>query len=118
MAPATILRVGRDTAPPRIHYVAPQYPASAAAARARGSVQIDLTVGRDGHVADAQVTAPLAPDFDRAALAAVRQWEFTPLTRDGVAVPFVYPVTVDFVPPDVGSTRQPRRPRRRPRRPR
>jgi TonB family protein len=96
--------VGRDTGPPRrIHYVEPRYPASAAASRARGAVQIDLTIGRDGRVADAQVTAPLAPEFDRAALAAARQWEFTPVVRDGRAVPFVYPVTVEFAPPETAS---------------
>jgi len=101
--PAAILRVGRDrdvATPRRILYVEPQYPAAGLATRAQGTVRLDLTIGRDGRVADAHVTSSSTPDFDRAALAAVLKWEFAPVTVDARPVTVIYPVTVEFAPPE------------------
>ena len=40
--------------------------------------------------------APLDPAFDQAALDAVRQWEYEPTLLNGVAVPVIMTVTVNF----------------------
>jgi TonB family protein len=84
--------VGDDVpAPRRIRYVEPVYPESAGGAE--GQVGIELTIGRDGRVADARVTRSVA-GLDQAALAAARQWEFVPSVVRGAAVPVIYPVSV------------------------
>jgi TonB family protein len=89
--------VGKDVpAPRRIRYVEPVYPESAGGAE--GQVGIELTIGRDGRVADARVTRSVA-GLDQAALAAARQWEFVPVVVRGTAVPVIYPVSVAFSAP-------------------
>jgi TonB family protein len=90
--PPRLLVVGKDVpAPRRIRYVEPVYPESAGGAE--GQVGIELTIGRDGRVADARVTSSVA-GLDQAALAAVRQWEFAPVVVRGAAVPVIYPLSV------------------------
>ena len=101
-----LLRVGADVGPPRrIFYTQPVYPASATGSGLEGTVRIDLIIGRDGRVADAEVTGSLAPDLDQAALAAARKWEFQPVTVKGQPVAVVYPVSVEFVLPETTPTR-------------
>jgi serine/threonine-protein kinase len=99
VTPPRLLVVGKDVpAPRRIRYVEPVYPESAAGAE--GNVGIELTIGRDGRVADARVTRSIA-GLDQAAVAAVRQWEFAPVVVRGAAVPVIYPVSVGFSAPVV-----------------
>lgn len=76
----------------------PTYPAAAAESRIEGNVGVELTIGRDGRVADARITSS-RPGLDEAALAAVRQWEFAPVVVRGAAVPVIYHVTVPFTAP-------------------
>ncbi|MBX3193065.1 MAG: TonB-dependent receptor [Labilithrix sp.] len=45
-------------------------------------VPVIVTVSEDGSVSAAEVEASVGPDFDAAALRAVRAWTFTPATRD------------------------------------
>jgi protein TonB len=52
-------------------------------------------IGIDGKVADAKVLRSI-PLLDQAALAAVRQWEYTPTLLNGVPVPVIMTVTVTF----------------------
>jgi protein TonB len=58
-------------------------------------VIIEATIDPDGRVADAKVLRSI-PQLDEAAVAAVRQWEFTPTNLNGVAVPVIMTVTVNF----------------------
>ena len=89
-------RVGNGIAPPRkIKDVRPIYPAGALASRALGTVLIEAVVGADGKVHDATVVHSI-PSLDRAALDAVRQWEFLPSTLNGVAIAVVITVLVQF----------------------
>ncbi len=73
----------------------PIYPDLAAAAHVEGVVIIEATIGPDGKVQDANILHSI-PLLDQAALDAVRQWEFTPTTLDGVPVPVIMTVTVNF----------------------
>lgn len=94
--PATPRRIGGDIRPPaKIKDVAPEYPAIALAARAQGVVIIEATVSVEGRVVDARVLRSV-PLLDDAALAAVRQWQYTPTLLNGVPVPVVMTVTVRF----------------------
>jgi len=58
-------------------------------------VIIEATIGTDGKVKDAKVLRTI-PLLDQAALDAVRQWEFTPTLLNGVPVPVIMTVTVNF----------------------
>jgi protein TonB len=77
--------------------VTPVYPAIAKSNRIGGTVQLELTIGPDGKVADARVLKSV-PVLDQAALDAVRQWEYAPTRVKGVAVPVIVNVAIDFQP--------------------
>jgi protein TonB len=61
----------------------------------QGVVIIEAVIGADGKVADAKILRSVA-QLDEAALAAVRQWEFSPTLLNGKPVPVVMTVTVNF----------------------
>lgn len=73
----------------------PPYPEQARAAKVQGTVLLELTIDREGRVADARVLKSIAP-LDRSALVAARQWEFAPTIVDGTAVPVTHTVPVTF----------------------
>ena len=73
----------------------PVYPPIAQSARVQGVVIIEATIGPDGVVKDARVLRSI-PLLDQAALDAVRQWVFTPTLLNGVPVPVIMTVTVQF----------------------
>lgn len=60
-----------------------------------GVVAIDVTIGEDGRVRDAVVTHSI-PALDRAALEAVRQWQYAPTVVNGKALAVILPVQVSF----------------------
>jgi protein TonB len=61
----------------------------------QGIVIIEAVVGPDGRVQDAKVLRSIAL-LDAAALEAVKQWEYAPTLLNGVPVPVIMTVTVDF----------------------
>ena len=90
------VRVGGNIrAPTKIKDVKPVYPAIAQSARVAGAVTIEATIGPDGKVIDAKVVRSI-PLLDQAALDAVRQWEYTPTLLNGVPVPVLVTVTINF----------------------
>jgi protein TonB len=58
-------------------------------------VVIEATIGIDGRVQDAKVLRSV-PLLDRAALDAVRQWEYLPSLLNGVRVAVIVTVVVNF----------------------
>jgi protein TonB len=94
--PPTPVRPGREIrAPTKVFDVAPAYPTLAREARVQGIVIIEATVGIDGVVQGARVLRSIAL-LDEAALAAVRQWRYSPTLLNGMPVPVVMTVTVNF----------------------
>ena len=94
--PAAPVRVGGNIKPPqKTRDVRPVYPPIAQSARVQGIVIIEATIGPDGAVKDAKVLRSI-PLLDGAALEAVRQWVFTPTLLNGVPVPVIMTVTVQF----------------------
>ncbi|MBM7114329.1 TonB family protein [Archangium primigenium] len=86
------------TKPPElVRTVEAVYPAEAAAAGRTASVQMLITLDAQGRVSDAQVTTPVGEGFDEAALAAVKQFEFTPAEVDGVPAPIQLQYVYNFV---------------------
>jgi protein TonB len=94
--PQDAVRIGGNMKPPtKIVDVKPVYPSIAASARVQGVVICEALIGADGKVVDAYILRSI-PLLDQAALDAVKQWEFTPTTISGVAVPVVMTVTLNF----------------------
>lgn len=94
--PAEPVRVGGQIrAPEKVQDVAPVYPAIAMQARVEGVVIIEAVIGTDGRVQDARVLRP-EPLLDQAALTAVRQWVYRPTLLNGIPVPVIMTVTVQF----------------------
>jgi protein TonB len=81
--------------PQKVHDVRPVYPQIAIAARVEGRVFIEAIIATDGSVRDARVIGS-KPLLDQAALDAVRKWRFTPSYLNGVPVPVILTVTVEF----------------------
>jgi TonB family protein len=86
---------GQIKTPVKIKDVQPIYPAIARSAGVTGAVMIEATIGPDGKVIDAKVVRSI-PLLDQAALDAVQQWEYTPTLLNGVPVPVLVTVTINF----------------------
>ena len=68
--------------------VSPIYPQKATAAATQGWVELEYTVGVTGAVSDVVVHAAAPPGiFDQAASAALAQWRYQPVVRDGKPTP-------------------------------
>ena len=90
------VRVGGNIrTPTKVRDVRPLYPPAAQAAGIQGVVIIEATIDVDGRVGGAKILRSI-PELDEAALEAVRQWEFTTTQLNGVAVPVIMTVTVNF----------------------
>ncbi|MGA9508477.1 MAG: TonB family protein [Candidatus Sulfotelmatobacter sp.] len=76
----------------------PVYPDTAKASGQRGSVVLQVLIGRDGAVQDAKFLQGSLV-FARAAIDAVRQWQFKPYTLNGRAVSVQSTITLNFKPP-------------------
>ena len=90
------VRVGGNVLQPRkTRNVQPVYPQIAQSARVQGRVIIEATIDRSGKVTETRVLRSI-PLLDQAALDAVRQWEYEPTLLNGVPVPVIMTVTVNF----------------------
>jgi protein TonB len=92
---APIRTGGELKAPALIKRVPPVYPPLAVSAEIEGTVILEATVGKDGRVEDVRVLRSVGV-FDRAAINAVRQWEYAPLLLNGTPERFILTVTVSF----------------------
>lgn len=96
-APQKPVRIaGEVHAPALLHRVEPIYPAIAVASRVAGVVILEATVNDRGIVDDVRVLRSVHPLVDQEALAAVRQWRYSPLTLNGHTSPFILTVTLSF----------------------
>jgi TonB family protein len=94
--PANPIRVGGSIVAPRIlKRIPPEYPPAALAAGIVGTVIVEAQVERDGRVGNVAVLRSI-PGLDEAALAAVRQWVFTPTLLNKVPVAIAMTVSVTF----------------------
>jgi TonB family protein len=62
------------------------YPASMARKDQPGHVELLLRIGADGKAQVSRTIAASHPDFEKAAIEAVKNWQFEPQTMDGVPV--------------------------------
>lgn len=87
-------------------FVEAQYPDAAREKGLAAAVKMLITIGADGLVGDVQVTGPAGDGFDEAAVAAVKQFVFTPaevdFTPSPVQIEYVYNFVLTEVP-DAGA---------------
>ncbi len=95
--PTPPYRIGGDVkAPVLIGRVEPVYPAEARAYGVSGLVIVEAVIDRGGKVRDVKVLKPLPFGVDQAAADAVKQWKFSPGTRNGEPVDVYGILTVQF----------------------
>jgi TonB family protein len=82
--------------PVKIKDVAPVYPAIAKAAGVEGTVTIAAAIDSNGYVTGASVLRSV-PMLNKAALDAVKEWQYQPQRVGGKAVPSMVTVNVKFV---------------------
>jgi TonB family protein len=94
--PQAPVRVGGNIpVPTKTRHVNPVYPPDALTARVQGVVICEIVIDPSGLVSHAKILRSIAL-LDAAAVEAVRQWEFTPTHLNGMAVPVIMTVTVNF----------------------
>jgi protein TonB len=94
--PPRIPRVGSGIREPKkIAHVAPEYPEIARRARIEGTVILEAVLDATGRVESVRVLRS-EPLLDEAAIRAVRQWRYSPTELNGVPVPVLMTITVQF----------------------
>jgi len=76
--------------------VRPTYTEDARRRGREGDVVLEIVVRRDGTVGGVRVLHALGSGLDQRAIAAVRQWRFSPARRLGSAVDVLVEVAVGF----------------------
>jgi periplasmic protein TonB len=90
-------RPGSGITPPGLlREVKPDYTEDARRLGVRGDVVMEIVVKRDGRVGDVRVLQGLGHGLDERAIAAVRQWTFSPATRRGTPVDVLVEVAMEF----------------------
>jgi protein TonB len=94
--PPTAVRVGGQIKEPKkLKNVSPVYPDIAKQARVQGIVILECTISPQGRVTDVKILRGI-PLLDAAAVEAVKQWVYSPTLLNGVPVPVIMTVTVNF----------------------
>jgi periplasmic protein TonB len=94
--PVAAVRVGGQIKEPKkLRNVNPVYPPIARQARIQGTVALECVINPHGRVTDVKVIQSI-PLLDAAAIDAVKQWVYTPTLLNGVPVPVIMTVTVNF----------------------
>ncbi len=78
-----------------IKKVQPQYPYQAQRTRLHGTVQLEATIAKDGHVSNVKQTNG-SDVLGRAAMDAVRQWRYKPYLLNGQPIEVQTQVSIDF----------------------
>jgi TonB family protein len=90
-------RPGSGISPPRLlREVKPDYTEDARKRNVEGEVILEIVVRQDGSVGDIKLIDGLAYGLNERAIAAVRQWRFSPAQRRGAPVDVVVEVAVEF----------------------
>ena len=84
------------TLPDPLIQAAAIYPDEARENFVEGSVRLSVVVLSDGRVGDVRVVRPVEPSLDESAIQAVKQWRFTPGTREGQPVNVRVELEVSF----------------------
>ena len=61
-----------------------------------GDVVMEIVIRSDGSIGDVKILQGLPSGLNERAMQAVRQWRFSPATRQGAAVDVIVEVAVEF----------------------
>lgn len=90
-------RAGSGIDPPLLQReVKPVYTDEGRRRGIEGDVVMEIVVRRDGSVGDVRVMRALGAGLEQRAIAAVKQWRFSPARRKGIAVDVLVEVAVGF----------------------
>jgi protein TonB len=96
LAEDKIIRVGGNVAQAnRVSAVTPVYPAEAKQSRIQGTVKLEITIDKEGHVANMSVVSGPA-ELVRSAIDAVRQWVYKPTLLNGEPVSVLTTVDINY----------------------
>ena len=85
------------TLPVLVKQVKPEYTAGAMRRKVQGTVKLGVVVTKDGAVDDhVTIVQSLDDELDQQAIAAVKQWQFKPGTKDGEAVNVAVTIELTF----------------------
>jgi protein TonB len=93
--PAAVRVGGQIKEPKKLKNIAPVYPDIAKQARVQGVVILECTISPQGKVTDVKILRGI-PLLDASAVEAVKQWVYSPTLLNGVPVPVIMTVTVNF----------------------
>jgi periplasmic protein TonB len=97
--PAGVFRPGGDVTEPKVTKERkPNYTGESMRARVQGSVFLEAVVLTDGTVGEVRVVRSLDKEhgLDDEAVKTVKEWRFTPGTKNGVVVPVVVEIQMSF----------------------
>ena len=90
-------RPGSGISPPQLQReVKPVYTDEGRRRAIEGDVVMEIVVRRDGSVGDVRLMRTLGAGLDQRAIAAVKQWRFSPARRQGTPVDILVEVAVGF----------------------
>ena len=94
--PDSPIRVGGNVMQANlIQQVPPVYPPDAKQNRIQGEVKLEVTIGQDGHVAEAKASSGPA-ELTQSAIDAVSQWVYKPTFLNGQPVTVLTTVSVNY----------------------
>jgi len=85
-----------------VKMVKPAYPLEAKAARLSGKVKLEATIDKEGKIQDLRISSG-HPLLAAAAYEAVRQWEYTPVRKEGQPVDVRTTIDINFSLDDGGT---------------
>jgi TonB family protein len=96
-APLSIYKVGGGVkAPSLVYKVEPEYSEEARSAKYSGTVLLKVIVDVDGLAKNVEVVNSLGMGLDEQAVLAIQRWKFKPGEKDGVPVPVMATIEVNF----------------------
>jgi TonB family protein len=96
-AVSPVFRVGGGVKAPSLLYkMEPEYSEEARAAKYQGTVLLRVVVDVDGRAKDIEVMNGLGLGLDEQAVLAIRRWKFKPGEKDGVPVPVLAQIEINF----------------------
>ena len=94
--PERVAPGGRIVEPTKVRNVPPVYPRDMVNQRIQGVVILEAVISPQGCISSTEVVRSVEPQLDVAAVRSVAQWRYTPTLLNGIPVPVVMTVTVNF----------------------
>ncbi len=91
------LRIGGSVLAPTVASKAePEYSTEARVTKTQGQVEVHVTIGTDGIARDITLVKGIGYGLDEKALEALVKWRFHPATSDGLPVPVIATIQINF----------------------